>query len=208
MLRDHLVYGISDETIQKLLLAESKLTFKKAVELAWGLETADKNVKLLKSSVQEVQSTANSSEVHQGFFTQEGVKYIYLLQMWEGWTYFFCAGIAKTFNCRGCGKPGHLQKACRISKQGQQIGRVEEGDNEVEETSLFQVKSWSKTPTIEVQLQIDNCGVKKEVDTGATMSLMLAETFGKLWPRRSLETTKVILCSYSKEPIPTHCWSV
>ena len=48
MIRDRLVCGISEETIQKRLLAESKLTYKKAVELALGLETADENVKLLR----------------------------------------------------------------------------------------------------------------------------------------------------------------
>ena len=41
MIRDRLVCGISEETIQKRLLTESKLTYKKAVELALGLETAD-----------------------------------------------------------------------------------------------------------------------------------------------------------------------
>lgn len=47
MLRDRLVCGINDGSIQKRLLAESKLTYQKAVELAQGLEAADKNAKLL-----------------------------------------------------------------------------------------------------------------------------------------------------------------
>ena len=50
MICDRLVCGISEETIQKHLFAESKLTYKKAVELALGLETADKNVKLLRNN--------------------------------------------------------------------------------------------------------------------------------------------------------------
>ncbi len=41
-----------------------------------------------------------------------------------------------------------------------------------------------------------------EVDTGATMSLMSANTLYRLWPGRKVQTTKVRLCSYSKEPIP------
>ena len=49
MLRDRLVCGINDDSIQKRLLAEPNLTYKRAVELARGLETADRNVKLLKS---------------------------------------------------------------------------------------------------------------------------------------------------------------
>ena len=37
--------GINDDTIQKKLLAEAKLTYTKALELAQGLETAAQNVK-------------------------------------------------------------------------------------------------------------------------------------------------------------------
>ncbi len=34
------------------------------------------------------------------------------------------------------------------------------------------------------------------------MSLMSANTLYRLWPGRKVQTTKVRLCSYSKEPIP------
>ena len=44
MLRDHLVCGINDESIQRRLLAETALTFKKALELAQGMENAAKDV--------------------------------------------------------------------------------------------------------------------------------------------------------------------
>ena len=47
MLRDRLVYSINDKAIQKRLLAEPKLTYKKAVELAQELEMANRDMKLL-----------------------------------------------------------------------------------------------------------------------------------------------------------------
>ncbi len=50
MLRDRLVCRINEDSIQKRLLAEPNLTYKKAVELARGLETADRNVQLLKNN--------------------------------------------------------------------------------------------------------------------------------------------------------------
>ena len=56
MIRNRLVCGISEETIQKHLLDEYKLTYKKAVELAFGLETADKNLKLLRNNQKELDS--------------------------------------------------------------------------------------------------------------------------------------------------------
>ena len=43
MLRDRLVCGVNDERIQRRLLAESQLEFKKTMELATAMETADKN---------------------------------------------------------------------------------------------------------------------------------------------------------------------
>ena len=50
MLRDRLVCGINDAGIQRRLLAESTLSFKKAFELAQGLESAAQNVKQLQST--------------------------------------------------------------------------------------------------------------------------------------------------------------
>ena len=43
MLCDRLVCGVNDERIQRRLLAESQLEFKKAMELATMMEMADKN---------------------------------------------------------------------------------------------------------------------------------------------------------------------
>ena len=94
--------------------------------------------------------------------------------------------------CHGCGKVGHLQKAFRSSGQRgtgpknnrvRQVCRVEEKEEfeeEVDEAALFQITSEIKVPPIEVQVQIDDCQVRMEVDTGATMFLMSAETFHSL----------------------------
>lgn len=42
-MRDHLDGGVNDERIHRRLLTESQLEFKKALELATAMETADKN---------------------------------------------------------------------------------------------------------------------------------------------------------------------
>ena len=41
-----------------------------------------------------------------------------------------------------------------------------------------------------------------EVDTGASMSIILETTFTRLWPRRSLDSTEVRLQDYSRGTIP------
>ena len=54
MLRDRLVCGIGDGKIQRRLLAESELTFKKAFELAQAMETADRDARDLGKPREEV----------------------------------------------------------------------------------------------------------------------------------------------------------
>jgi hypothetical protein len=44
MIRDRLVCGINNEKIQRRLLAEPELTYKKAVELSLAMESASKHV--------------------------------------------------------------------------------------------------------------------------------------------------------------------
>ena len=50
MLRDQLVCGIQDASIQRSLLAEPDLNFKKAMELAQTAEMSAKNAKQLQST--------------------------------------------------------------------------------------------------------------------------------------------------------------
>ena len=45
MFRDHLVCGINEDRIQRRLLSEVTLNFKKAYEIAVGMEIAAKNTK-------------------------------------------------------------------------------------------------------------------------------------------------------------------
>ena len=68
MLRDRLVCGIGDKTIQKRLLSEPKLTHKRAVELARELETADQDLKILQTqkrdSSDSLPGSTSSGRVH------------------------------------------------------------------------------------------------------------------------------------------------
>ncbi len=50
MLRDRLVCGINDDRIQRRLLAETDLTFEKALKIAQAMETANKDVRDLQAS--------------------------------------------------------------------------------------------------------------------------------------------------------------
>ena len=60
----------------------------------------------------------------------------------------------------------------------------------------------ARLPPIKVHVEINNCSVPMEVDTGASVSIMSETLYHKLWPRRGLKETTIRLQTYSKEPIP------
>ena len=64
MLRDRLVCRISDESIQRRLLAESTLTFKKAFKLAQGMEAASKDVREMLGAPQPPSAGQPPEEIH------------------------------------------------------------------------------------------------------------------------------------------------
>ena len=210
MLQDRLVCGINDDSTQKGLLAESNLTYKKAAELARGLETADRNVKLLKSGA--------TSHIKHETQLQESPQ-VNCVASNKGSTAVICyrCGIAghtveqcrysKDIVCYGYRKAGHLQRACKGTNPSQNragarkkdshprrpVRHVEEegaGEEDVEEATLFRINATQRSPPIEVHLLVDNCCVRFEVNTGAAKSVMSQQIFNQLWPGRSLETTK------------------
>ena len=58
------------------------------------------------------------------------------------------------------------------------------------------------SPPIKVDVKLDDCVVKMEVDTGATMTILSETTFQGLWSGRDLQPSQVRLQAYTKEPIP------
>ena len=67
MLRNCLVCGVNEETIQRRLLAESGLTLKKALEITQGLGAAARNVREIRMKPGELTNAAGrfQTEVHE-----------------------------------------------------------------------------------------------------------------------------------------------
>ena len=61
MLRDHLVVGIDNEAIQRRLLSETTLTFKKVLELAQGLEAVAKNTREIQNGTAGIKKEKSGS---------------------------------------------------------------------------------------------------------------------------------------------------
>ena len=220
MIRDRLVCGVNDKAIQKRLLAESKLTYKRAVEIAQEIEAADHDMKLLhtKKEFEPVaSSTASTATVHRVVGGQaKGVTTTTK-------SCFRCGNaghIATTCKfrkdvvCHGCGKVGHIKKACHSGRSrsfGSSTGKanasvktvtgIREETEQEDAAELLKVHSTAGSPPIVVQVVMDGNEVTMEVDTGAAVSLMSEKVFREMWPKRRLFPTKVRLCNYTKDPI-------
>ena len=210
MIRDRLVCGINDGRIQRRLLAEAELTYKKAFELAQAMETAERNAQDLQGPKAErlhavikprnVSDSAKRGEVHPMCYR--------------------CGGKHKAPDCRvkemkchQCGKKGHLAKVCRSKRRTEkrQSGqrRTHQLQDEVTATSddaayaLYYAPS-DGSPPLMVTMDISHAKLQMEVDTGAMKSVISDRTYRRLWSKDRappLQPTDAKLKTYTGERI-------
>jgi hypothetical protein len=215
MIRDRLVFGINDKAIQKRLLAEPKLTYEKAVELAQELESADRDMQLLHGKKELVQSALNSHSQPIQKVSNPSRRVLKCFRCGVSGHIATKCRIRKDIICNKCGKVGHIQNACRGSKPPlavslptaysnpvRQIQENEEVLPERVEQPLYHVQAKRGVPPILVQVVIDGITVPMEVDTGASVSLMYEKVFTELWPDQLLLPTDVNFSDYNENSIP------
>ena len=115
MIRDRLVCGVNNDTIQPRLLAEKELKFERAFEIAQSIEAAEKNSKIIKNGSNGNQETLHNSETgftHKDRYSDKECE--------KNPTCYRCGGphLApscrfKETICRFCKKKGHVEKVCR-----------------------------------------------------------------------------------------------
>ena len=206
-LRDRLVCGLRNESVQKRLLSEANLTFAKALELAHSMELADKNAKALKgtdSAVKKLsrvprqgdrQSPAQSTPCSRCGRTNH-----------EASSCRFA-----TATCHHCGKKGHIAPACRSRKSNRRRTAPNHSrptsakyvstlpdDSGSEEFQLLTVGADSSRP-IKVEVQVNGKPVPMEVDTGAAVSIISESTLRTLFPDSNLQHSSLVLRTYSNE---------
>ncbi|XP_033103603.1 uncharacterized protein K02A2.6-like [Anneissia japonica] len=202
MLRDRLVLGINDNRIQWKMLSETTLNFKTAVEIENAILEADANVKDINiggttsvNKVQHTQSRYNNRKVSNNNSTSSDRPTP---------TCYLCLGphLApdckhKEVMCHGCGKRGHLRKACKNPKQ-KKDGKKGKVNNYVTDTAapqgqqqhqaqyehdevLFNIESKGSVAPITVQVKLNGVPLTMEVDTGASISIMSETHYNNLW---------------------------
>ena len=211
-LRDRLVCGIHSSHMQKRLLSEDKLTFKRALELALAMETAAEDTKFMTDQSMPAAVLGQSEEVHratnQRTSKTQGRKSCYRC---GNPTHLAPTCPHRTSECKACGKMGHLATVCRSRLKrvtvdsSFQAKHVSEDQEEcvVEDDATILTVSNARTPPLLVSLKLDGKDVTMELDTGASVSLMLEEQWRSLQLETPMEHSQCVLRTYTGEVIPT-----
>ena len=149
--------SINDDQIQRRLLSEAKLTYKRALELVQGLTMAAKNVCELQTSSRMPSAPTLSDSMVGGVCRLRPAS----RKMVPDSVCYRCGKAGhfaakcqfKDAKCHNCGKTGHLRKVCHSKKtspatgshdqQQRTVKHLEEKQlsHEVEEYNLFQLKT-------------------------------------------------------------------
>ena len=113
MLRDRLVVGIDNEAIQRRLLSETTLTFKKALELAQGLEAAAKNAREIQNGTTGIKNGRSGSSQEGQRTESVGKLTTNVCYRCEKVGHFAWQCPFMNAKCHNCGKVGPIKKACR-----------------------------------------------------------------------------------------------
>ena len=218
-LRDRFVCGIRSDAIQKKLLAEPKLTVKRAQEIAQGMETADKDVKDLKQSGDIVATRTTENAVCRATASSDHGR--------EKKTCYRCGRRHdensckfKTAKCHRCGKSGHIAPVCRSvsppprtpgPKRSYQYRKRKKGGTKWVDTDpdldepvpLLSLQSEVPQPPILVDLRVDETPVEFELDTGAAMTVIGEPAFRRMFPEAVLQKSSVSLKTYTGEKMKT-----
>ena len=208
MLRDRLVCGIHDIRIQRRLLAEPNLTFKKALELAIALETVDRDTKDLQD--QNSQSTVN----YQKELTIQ--KKPVITPSGQPNKCHRCGGAHFTSKCRYLSllqkeRPSsqmlqNTNTESRIHKCHPFVIKEEQEFEHVQQReglyTLFSLGKDQKNDPILVTVFLNGQKVEMQLDTGASVSIISETTYKSLWSQPpKLSPSNVKLHTYTGEAI-------
>ena len=208
-LRDRLVCGLRNNSIQKRLLSEANLTLAKAGEIAQGMEAAERNAKRLQGG--EGASVYRMAPHGGKPSTASANKPCYRC---GGTDHAPSACRFRDATCHQCQKKGHIAKVCRSGRtqkrqrpqhrRQQPIRKVDQepvSDREDEDFTIFKVGGQGLNPIV-VTMGVNGQQLTMEVDTGAAVSVISDTTQAKLFPKCRLDSTSAILTTYTGEQMP------
>ena len=233
MLRDRFVMGLCSAATQQNLLAESELTFDKAVKVATAREAALRDA----TAAHKLGITANVNHGRDNVHLVKGNKSNNFKSGEQNSNSskksippksacFGCGGKHwkkdcpfKDSECHGCKQVGHIKKMCKnknmskskstyyIEKNEDAHGNAPVNPN-AEYEYTFSVRDSGKIPPINVNVLLNNKKLEMELDTGATRTIIPKNIFYKLWPvaseRPVLQDAKINLQTYGGSNLKIH----
>ena len=207
-LRDRFVCGLRHDAIQRRLLSESTLTYKKALEIASGMEAADKDTKSFQfkttdSIIKKIGNRPpkvtgrNCYRCGRSNHSPTNCKF-------------------KDATCLKCGKTGHIAPACQTSKppqrkqfctprQKQKTHHLQADVQSPDETnssdSDFKLHRLGKNSSEPIMVSVELNGQKldMEVDTGAAFSVISEATRQAVFSNQTLHPSELVLKTYTDE---------
>ncbi|XP_064472875.1 uncharacterized protein LOC135387707 [Ornithodoros turicata] len=215
MLRDRLVCGIQDQTVQKRLFAEPQLTLKSAMDLALAAEAASPNVSELRASDENVLYAGGKNTRQEATYKsrQSGMTQRKCISCGENHDRETCR--FRNVTCNFCQKKGHIERACfkkqhSLRKDDQQstseLHNVLDSASKTEEVyDMFHLQApvhFSRTEPFRVEVKLDGNPVTMEVDSGSNPSIINETVYKRLWPHSpSLTPEDVVLPTWSHDQL-------
>ena len=197
-LRDRLVCGLRNETIQRKLLTEAKLDLKKAYDLAHGMEMAFQQASELQASTRTDSQTNQIDKIERVVDPPRHGKPCFRCGR-RGHVPDSC--YYKGQGCRKCHKRGHIARMCQ-SQPTERVEFVEASDDQGESESTattFTINTVNRE-TGQRSMQeslVDGHRLPVELDTGASVSIISQDTLRRILPDSRPRPSDIILKTYS-----------
>lgn len=218
MLRDRLVCGVRDEGVQRRLLAEPALDFKKAFETAVASEYASRQAQHIRGAV-PASSTSDLHRIQQtpkGVSKQEGASKSPRESVTRRCSR--CNGDHDAANCafrnaecHFCKRKGHIVRACRQKEAAR--SRAKCSDNRPGKSSADKNQSGragvyglyhitSGLPAFMATVTVNGSKVPMEVDSGSVCSIVNLRTMRKLGiSKKALRPCTRGVRTYTQQPV-------
>ncbi len=209
-LRDRLVCGMHNESTQKRLLTEKDLTLDRALNIAISMETAAKDA--LELQQKSVECATNKLS----------------LKLERKQKCYRCGKLSHDANdcwfkdkeCRKCHKKGHIERVCKTDRQRIQKDRTykvkrksatvhqvtenesntSSGTDDLSCLELYNIKETDRR-VIWLTPEVSGVKLKMELDTGSALSVISAADYQRLFSKIPLQSTSVILKTYTGEKV-------
>ncbi|CAG9822629.1 unnamed protein product [Phaedon cochleariae] len=231
MLRDRLVCGVNDSTLQRRLLSEKDLRFKNVYDICLAHETASRGLTVLKESNTMLGEGRGETLRHVRADKTDKGKPNYTARAYDTrsssscqWKCFRCEGqhsadgcsFADT-TCRFCNKKGHIEKACFAKKRQMNRRQVHNQSTENDtwchsssdtgdyDLSLSNLKISRVSEKYMVTVRINKQPIKMEVDSGAATAVISEKTFRDNFKDNmpEIKESAAVLKDYQNGVIPT-----